>query len=95
MRQAKANTIPLSVCEEIISLSCLFAFFYFFSASLSAACLYMSPYSHNPVVPLSNILLWGQERGGGCSVEGEGGRSFQKRVCQFGNNNAPHFEVKC
>lgn len=32
-------------------------------ASLSLACLYMSPYSHNPVAPLSNILLWLGSRG--------------------------------
>ncbi len=61
MRQAKVSTIPLSVSRAMVSLSCLLLPLAF----LILACPYMSPYSHNPIVPLSNILLWLWKEGRG------------------------------
>lgn len=40
-----------------------FCFIFQLFASLSPACLYMSPFSPNPVALLSNILLWLGTRG--------------------------------
>ncbi len=70
--QSQHNTSLCARGDHITLL--LLAFFKFFFASLSLACPYMSPYSSNSVVPLSNILLW-------CGRMENG--SFQKILCQF------------
>lgn len=54
-------TLSLPSFRSYLSPASCFIFQLF--ASLSLACLYMSPHSHNPVAPLSNILLWLGSRG--------------------------------